>query len=73
LSEVVASVGQHPERGRKITPLLAGAKLLTRSSMGHITRLELEHQDQFHEVLRRSEKDRHGKLLPRMANRTILA
>jgi hypothetical protein len=42
--ELLASVGQHPERGRKITPLLSGAKLLTRSSMGHITRLELEHQ-----------------------------
>jgi pimeloyl-ACP methyl ester carboxylesterase len=47
--ELLATVGQYPELGRKTATLIPGAKLVELANVGHIPHMEMK--DTFHEVL----------------------
>jgi len=47
--ELLATVGQYPELGRKTATLIPGAKLVELANVGHIPHMEMK--DTFHEIL----------------------
>ena len=47
--ELLSTVGQYPELGRKTATLIPGAKLVELANVGHIPHMEMK--DTFHEIL----------------------